>query len=314
MRPLRGRIHVWEEQEIMGISAAARLRVGLAVAVLAAGALGAVALPGTVSSSTAATAPYCGPTVLKSNGTPWTCTFADEFGGWRLDRNKWTPLTTAHTGIRSQECRVDETANLQVWRGALRLTVRKERAPVTCHAGSTSYNTWYTGAGVSTGQKFSQKYGRFEIRAAFPRLKVKGLHSALWMWPQATKYASHLSGEIDIAEFRTGVPDRVVPTLHYLGEADDWASNWNCYVYAPERYHTYGLEWTPTSMTFRYDGRVCWSHSWKPAAPLTNPSPFDEPFFLIMNQSLGSGLNNAFDPATTTLPGSMYVDYVHAWK
>ena len=36
---------------------------------------------------------------------------------------------------------------------------------------------------VTTYNRFSQAYGRFEIRAKFPAATVQGLQSAFWLWP-----------------------------------------------------------------------------------------------------------------------------------
>ena len=42
--------------------------------------------------------PSCGPTLYKSTGEPWQCTFDDEFSGTELDASKWTPMVTAKGG------------------------------------------------------------------------------------------------------------------------------------------------------------------------------------------------------------------------
>lgn len=296
----------------MGI-ATLRAWLGLAAATVSLAAMGTVALPGATSPSSAASAPDCGPTIMKANGSAWTCTFSDDFTGLTLDGSTRSVLTTAKTGMKTQDCRTDDPSNVRVRNGHLRLTALELRRPMECSMGTSTYTTNYTSGAVSSGQRFSQAFGRFEIRAAFPEIKLKGLHSALWLWPQASKYVRRLAGEIDLAEFRTGFPDRVVPTLHYLSDTSSLVTNWNCPVTAPEQWHTYALEWTRTAMTFLYDGAVCWRTHWQPAEPLAAPSPFDEPFFLVMNQSLGKGLN-AFDPLVTPLPASMYVDYVHVWQ
>ncbi len=296
------------------MSISGRRRISLAVSSLMLATLGAVTVQGTMSPSSAVAGPYCGPAIAKPSGALWDCVFADDFTGWELNRTKWTPMTTASTGVFSQDCRVDKPANIRVRSGYLRLATLRLLAPITCHTGSGSYQTRYTSGAISTGRKFSQAYGRFEIRAAFPSAKVNGLHGALWMWPQESKYSRKHAGEIDIAEFRTSLWDRVTPTLHYLADSGETVfSDWHCYISYPERLHTYAVEWNRSSMTFLYDGQECWTHAWDPADPLDAPAPFDEPFFLIMNLSLGTG-HNAFDPYRTRLPAYMYIDYVRAWK
>ena len=77
---------------------------------------------------------------------------------------------------------------------------------------------------------------------------------------------------------------------------------------------TSAVEWNTTTMTFIYDGRPCFSHAWKPAG-MASPAPFDEPYFLILNQSITQTFGaNAFDPERTPLPATMQVDYVRVWQ
>jgi beta-glucanase (GH16 family) len=263
--------------------------------------------------STATTSPDCGAAVSKSTGGEWICTFADNFSGSSLDSTKWVPLTTKTSGVISVECRVSSTKNISVAGGVLRLTIRKESKAVTCYTPSGSYKTRYTGGNVTSQGRFAQAYGRFEVRAAFPGATVAGLHSALWLWPRYFAYAEH-SGEIDIAEYRTGHPGYVVPYVHYDSETPDpnRTNNW-CAVTRPQDFHTYVLEWNTQTLTIAFDGKTCIVDNWQPASPLIKPQPFDREFFLNLTNSLGVG-QNAFDAATTPLPATMQVDYVRVWK
>src|SRR5438552_1277426 len=78
--------------------------------------------------------PDCGgSTPLKADGTPWQCSFDDEFGGAGLDRSKWTVQTTARSGyVAGSDCYVDNPNNVSVSTGTLKLTARRESAPFTC--------------------------------------------------------------------------------------------------------------------------------------------------------------------------------------
>jgi beta-glucanase (GH16 family) len=257
----------------------------------------------------------CGPYLTKPSGGTWKCTFVDHFSGSWLNSNKWAPMTTALTGVRSHECRVARRSNISVSWGTLKLTVRKEWKKFWCATPGGGYYTQYTGGNIASKDRFTQTYGRFEIRASFPAAKVAGLHSALWMWPAKQYYGGNWrSGEIDIAEFRTFHPEYVVPSVHYVGEGDDPnATTWKCAVYRPELMHVYVAEWTPKTITIKYDGRTCLVNSWQPDAPQTRPEPFNRPFFMILTQSLGVG-NNLFEPAKTPLPATMRVDWVKVWS
>ncbi|HET7691036.1 MAG TPA: glycoside hydrolase family 16 protein [Nocardioidaceae bacterium] len=273
-------------------------------------------VPALLPGEPAAAAPSCGAAVAKADGSSWICTFADEFSLSRLDTTKWLPITTASNGYTNGgECFRNHSSNISVGGGSLRLTVRKESQPFLCKSPHGSYTTQYTGGYVATYGKFAQAYGRFEIRAKFPAVTTTGVHSALWLYPKSLLYGAWpASGEIDIAEFFTKYPDRAIPHLHYKkASVDANVTNNFCMISNPADWHTYTLEWLPGSLTISYDGQVCLSTtSWYPDG-LLMPAPFNQPFFINLTQALGRGLN-PFDPATTPLPATMYVDYVRAWR
>lgn len=258
----------------------------------------------------------CGAPVAKATGGAWRCTFADDFDGDHLDPRRWIVQKTADSGFRNgPEC-YGSPANVAVADGILRLTARREAAPFVCRNPGGDFTTQYSGGFVSTWRRFSQTYGRFEIRARMPKVTVKGIHSALWLWPQyqARRGAWPTSGEIDIGEFFSAYPDRVVPYLHYRpATADPHVTNTKCTMADPSAWHDYVLEWTVKDLTITYDGNICLIDAWQAAPPLVGRAPFDQPFFVILTQALGNA-GNAFDPATTPLPATMQVDHVRVWK
>jgi beta-glucanase (GH16 family) len=211
---------------------------------------------------------------------------------------------------------MDSPDNVAVAGGSLSLTVRKEAAPFTCASPSGAYSTQYTSGMVMTYGLFSQTYGRFEVRAKLPAATVKGLQESFWLWPDnPTKYGPWpTSGEIDIAEAYSLYPDRVIPYIHYVPLLWDVnVTNNYCLINDISQYHSYVAEWTPNTISILYDGQVCVVDDWLPALPLVKPQPFDHPFMVALTQALGIG-GNAFDPATTPLPATTQVDYVHVWK
>ena len=300
----------------------ARLLATALVAVLTA--LFPVLAPPTASAAKAPKAPNAAPTgdgpcgkltVKKADGTAWQCTFADDFSGTALDTTKWTVTRTDLTGQHQNvDCLVDNQDNVQVAGGTLRLSVRKAAAPFSCASPYGAFDTEWTGGMVTTGRKFAQAYGRYEIRAAFPSATVPGMHGALWLYPQATNYGAWPgSGEIDVAEHRTAMADKAVPTLHYLtGGADALSTNWNCRIGDASAFHTYLLEWTPSAITISYDGKPCLRTAGWTADGLPVGAPFDKPFFLLLTQ--GSGVGGNSPTAQTPTVGTMQVDYVRVWQ
>jgi beta-glucanase (GH16 family) len=211
---------------------------------------------------------------------------------------------------------MDSTGNVSVSGGALHLTLRREKSPVLCPGlpEGVSPLTSYTSGMVTTTGKFAQAYGRFEFRARFPTTDGPGLHGALWLWPEdESRYGGRpAAGEIDVAEYYTQYPDRVVPYLHFdEAVAGQRVTNTDCFVERPDQFHTYSLEWTPETMTIAYDGRVCLQTTWQ-ATGLVRPAPFDVPFFLNLTQALGRGTNAPGDDLE--LPATLDVDYVRVWS
>ena len=256
-------------------------------------------------------APNCGTTIVKAGGSRWVCTFVDNFDGTRLDGSKWIAQQTLTSGYQNGgECFVDNPNNVSVSGGALYLTTRREASSFLCAYPGGGYLTRYTSGMVSTYGRFAQAYGRFEIRAKFPAAKVAGLQSALWLWPvDPNKYGAWPgSGEIDIAEFYSQYPDRVIPYLHYDSAADDTTlTNNYCMISDVSAFHSYVAEWTPTEITIKYDGQTCMSHTLSDGS-----KPFDQPFMVALTQALGQGSNAVTD--STPLPATTAVDFVRVWK
>ena len=162
---------------------------------------------------------------------------------------------------------------------------------------------------MSTFNRFSQAYGRFEIRAKFPTSKLAGLQSALWMYPAVTDMPWPWNGEIDIAEWYSQYYDRVIPFLHYgTSYLDPNATNNNCKVAnVGGAWHTYVLEWTPQAIRFIYDGKLCLQNT-----AVAGGYPFNKAYMVVLSQMLGTGSNAPY--ARTALPATTQIDYVHVWK
>jgi beta-glucanase (GH16 family) len=274
------------------------------------------AAPTTTTTAPPSSGTTCAP-MAKADGSTWQCTFDDEFNGSSLNTGNWVVQTTAASGFHSgAECFVNTPNNVSVAGGALSLTLRKEAAPFTCTSPSGSYSTQYTSGMVMTGSLFGQTYGRFEVRAKLPAAKVKGLQESFWLWPQNPyKYGYQwpISGEIDIAEMYHLYPDRAIPYVHYVpAVVDPNVTNNYCLIDDLSQFHTYTAEWTPTTITIIYDGKVCLTDTFNAASPLTTGQPFDQPFMIALTQALGIGVNAP--TASTPLPATTQVDYVRVWK
>jgi beta-glucanase (GH16 family) len=291
-------------------------------ALIASAALGAAVLLPLQATTTggapaaAATSDACGPVLTKADGTPWQCSFVDNFSGRDVDTTKWLVGDTSWSGYRTGvTCYTASTKNVAVRNGELQLTARRESRPFTCNSPYGSFTTQYTGGHVATFNRFAQAYGRYEVRAALPSNATTGLHGgAFWLYPQKQAYGAWpASGEIDVAEWWSAAPTTLLPTLHYSGSTSA-DSGWGCTVADPSQFHTYGLEWTTTEMRFFIDGTMCFQRSWTPDSPLVAPQPFDQPFNIVMNLGVGDTSGSNAVSASTSLPATYHVDYVKAWR
>lgn len=265
------------------------------------------------STTAQVSADACGPALTKNSGRKWRCTFADDFTGRSLDRNKWVVQDTARTGFHlSGACLTGDT-NLKLRRGKAHMSVTREE-PFVCKSPRGDFRTRFRGVDLSTHGRFAQTYGRFEARIAFPQATGKGVHGGFWMNPQERVYGKwpH-SGEIDVAEYFSNRPGYVHPSLHYAGR-DFWEdTGWKCHIGRSRVFRTYAVEWTPRVMRFYVDGQLCWRRSWTPDAPLVAPQPFDQDFYLSLTQGIGPKAFNA-PSRRTQFPATMVVDYVRAWS
>jgi beta-glucanase (GH16 family) len=260
-----------------------------------------------------------GETPLKANGTPWQCTYDDEFTGDTLDRRFWVPQTGGSTtGSGSMTaCAADLPETIAVRNGMLELSVVELPQVRSCTRRKTSK---YAFGQVMHYGTFSQTYGKYEIRAKLPDLREPGVQESFWLWPKKNTYGAWpASGEIDFAEHYSSRPDLDRPYLHYLPGAttagtNDNVTNANCPIRSGE-FNTYGVEWEPGRITVLLNGEVCFidDYSSATAAVHGQNSPFDKPFYLSLNQAMGAS-GNVYDPAVVPDKVTTQVDYVRIWK
>ena len=146
--------------------------------------------------------------------------------------------------------------------------------------------------GVKSMGKFGFTYGKVECRAlSNPWV---GNFPAIWMMPEDQSAGWPDCGEIDIWEV-IDTDERSYHTIHSnwtydLGNKNNPTSSFNLAV-PLDRYHTYGLEWDETSLTWFVDGKKVGTYSKSTQANVLNQGqwPFDKHFHLILNQSVGNG-------------------------
>ena len=179
---------------------------------------------------------------------------------------------------------------------------------------TTDKAAMFTGA-IETRDLFSFKHGKVEVRA-----KVDahiGTFPAIWMMPQSPQAGWPACGEIDIFE-TIDTQSVTYHTVHSrwtytLGHTREPLSSFSA-QYPLDRYHIYGFEWEEGAMRWYVDGTLVgsYSRSTDPEALAQGQWPFEQTFYLILNQSVGNGSWAA--PADTTHTYRMDVDWVRVYQ
>jgi hypothetical protein len=256
----------------------------------------------------------CGPRPRRDGHGFWTCTFDDEFDGTAVDHSRWTTVTSFYSGsvLGAGACYLDDPSVVSVGGGALHLSVRDLPGLAFCPSGSPFPLSSHAAGMLTTMGRFSQQYGRFEVRLRPAAVPSAGLQEAFWLWPDPQYGADHpwpASGEIDVVETYSKYPDVGVPFLHYTandngGPVPGTNTAWDCHALRGE-WHTWTLEWTPDTIHIWVDGRSCLVNT-------SNDPAFDKRYVVNLTAALGIGDNTYV--GGFALPTTLDVDYVRVWK
>lgn len=229
----------------------------------------------------------------------WRLTFQDEFDGGQLDSSKWNDH---FQGRRTNDPELQYYAEdgHEVSEGFLRLKAEKR----------ATEGKAYTSGMIGSFEKFSQKYGYFEIRARCPQ--GRGLWSAFWLLPEVKDrskpewWMEHWPQEIDVLELLGHEPNKVYFSLHWLGGEGKHLFNTMSWVGPDfsETYHTFAVQWEP--------GKCVWYVDGVERARAQEGVP-DVPMFVLANLAVGGDWPGKPGSATE-FPASMNIDYIRVWK
>ena len=250
----------------------------------------------------------------------WTLAWSDEFTGTTVNRAYWNVEDDSTYGDGNNElaCLLDRPLNVSVAGGELKITARREAAPLRCGRDDRRFpdGRSYTSAMLSTKGKLAFEYGRFEIRARTPTAHgtSKGLWPAFWMRPAVGDI-----GEIDILEilgtsadapganraYQTILYD-YVPTHRKQSRPYDLPTG----AFSDE-FHTFAVEWERGSISWFVDGVLTYRRT-----AATTPwldEAFVGDFYLRLNLAVGGDWPGAPD-ANTSFPARFEVDYVRVYR
>ncbi len=167
--------------------------------------------------------------------------------------------------------------------------------------------------GIKSQGLFSFRYGRAEARVK--NTLHTGNFPAFWMMPEDNSLGWPNAGEIDIWEAIDN-EDRAYGTVHtnWTYNLGKGGNSGNKAGLDYDLWHIFAVEWNATSITWYVDGQQVWTYnkSTDQSALDQGQWPFDAPFYLILNQSVGNG--SWAKPADTSFTYETLFDWVRVYQ
>lgn len=254
------------------------------------------------------------PEVMGNWGAP---VMADDFSASGVDSTKWR---VRDGDYMSYDWAMLYKENItQNGDGNLVISAKRLKTPVVKKDGRERI---YSGGYMDTIGKFSQEYGRWEIRAKIPLTEGKsaGFWPAFWLRPDD----SSLGGEIDFLE-AYGTPVKVdrdprnqtEGTVHFDQSGNNKKSGWTPKVTPrgnvklDSEYHIWAGEKTPEGIKFYFDNILY--HT----IPSTDPGyakafPKGAKYNIRVNFQIGSPYWGQANDQTMD-QGDYKIDYIRAW-
>ena len=233
------------------------------------------------------------PVTVQRAAPQWRLVFSDEFNGTALDLAKWNP-NDPWGRERNEELQAYVTNAFTVTNGLLRIVAARGRAD---YAGQPRE---FTSGMMTTYEKFSQQFGRWEIRCRVP--KGKGFWPAFWLLPEPLGWPP----EVDILEIIGREPDKIHLTHHWNdaeGKLHSDTGSWSGPDFSAD-FHTFAIEWEADHMAWFVDG-VERFRSVKNIPQVK--------MYLLVNLALGGRWAQSPDE-TTPFPSAFEVDYIRVYQ
>lgn len=264
--------------------------------------------------------------------------FEDVFTGTSIDTNKWNVWDNTYLGYDWGNILASQAT---VADGVLRQRVSRRATPVTRGDGRTRH--WDTAYMVS---KFTQTYGRWEMRAKIPTHAntSQGVWPAFWLRNQPA------TGEIDIMESwggptrnRTRSANLESTSAFALHEQTsgsgqtynhpiEWRTSPGQATYdTAEGYHVWACEYTPTYLRIYFDGELAAdirpdgdkhplasaAHSTQDLSWVWGSTFTANPWEIRLNVQMGDNYWSSDDGTgvlSAQMPADFLIDYIRAWE
>lgn len=243
--------------------------------------------------------------INQKNADKGKLVFQDEFNNRGLpDLSKWE-FEVGGDGFGNNELQFytkNRTENARVENGNLIIEAKKEKWQ----------NNEYTSAKLITKNTFPFQYGTVEVRAKLPN--GKGTWPAIWMLSQNIKEWPD-DGEIDIMEhvgYNEGYVHGSVHTKKYNHIIGTQKTDTIIINDATENFHVYRADWTPEKIEMFVDDKKYFTYI--KTEKEYEAWPFDQPFYLILNQAVGGNWGGKEGVDEKIYPQNFLIDYVRIYK
>lgn len=173
------------------------------------------------------------------------------------------------------------------------LTITARRVPAAQRQYLWGYQ--FTSGLITTERTFHQTYGYYEIRAKVPQ--VQGAWPAFWLLPTDFSWPP----EIDVME-QIGGRTVYFSKHSKVGGDTHFTTPWG--LPDPETFHTYGVLWTPTTLTWYLDRRA--------TVATSTPRDMNKPMYLLANLAMGGRWAGNPDPRTAS--AAYQIDYIRTYR
>jgi beta-glucanase (GH16 family) len=231
--------------------------------------------------------------------------FSEEFDGTGEPTSQWWKRTER------------QGATWNRWCSNSPLVVYQQDGALHCRAipnpDRNSDNVPMITGGVKTQGKFDFQWGRVEAR--IKTIPHRGTFPAFWMMPADNSKGWPNAGEIDIWETIDN-GDVAFGTVHtnWTYNLNKGGNGGNMGGIDYSLWHVYAVEWNATSITWYVDGQKMWTYNKSTDQNALNNGqwPFDAPFYIILNQSVGNGSWAA--PADESFTYETLFDWVRVYQ
>ncbi|TYL87162.1 Ig-like domain-containing protein, partial [Bradyrhizobium cytisi] len=169
-------------------------------------------------------------------------------------------------------------------------------APIPSSDAAYVGNHQFSSGVITTENSFVQTYGYFEMKASLPG--TAGAWPAFWMLPINTH---GLNTELDALEALGKDPDQA--HWGFLSSTTSTQGYWANTTNLTAGDHTFGVEWTPYTLTYFVDGIE--------VGQVATPSDMNTAMYMIANLAMGGSWAGNADPNATA---QMSIDYIKAYQ